>query len=267
MSPSIPLNKHSLAPDLSKLSSPPQIKNQDKLAVVKAHNKVAADLVESFESQTMPESLPERRRLLQAEYRKCQALVKAELWAISPLPQILTEISIYFADKGDFGFALAVASLISTQCDPYRYVAPFHQMRVKDIVTLSNLASNVAANLPPRGTITSAPSPGALHQKMLEIAKKIDYLSLSQMLLIMVLRTDPGGQGSNWEVFSEAREQLEDMGRLDSHREKELSLINAWKQNPNDDASQQFFQYAVVEQIEELASLAPAALSLEFESS
>lgn len=252
LSPNIDLNLASLVSDLSKLRRHPAATSNSKAALANKYSEDAAEIIDSKET---PSLLDERRRYLQIQYRKCQPLVREGFWGVSPLPQVLTEISIYYAEEGNFVYALATACYVATFCDPYRYVAPFHPVRAKGLFLIGKLLANTAADAAAlSASVKAMVSKGNFDQKALQTLQEIDQVSLCQMLLHMIIQQTPEGYVEEWELSVSAREMLSDIDQLPG-RDQELSLINAWRQDPSSDQSRAFFDYAVLKQIDALASL------------
>ncbi|KAF7548449.1 hypothetical protein G7046_g8679 [Stylonectria norvegica] len=261
ISTNIDLNRHGLVLDVSRLRSHPAATRDSKIALARRYTEDVAGLIDSEGSSS---SLNERRRLLEARYRKCKQLVSEQLWAVAPLPQILTETSIYYAEQGDLTRALTTACYVATSCDPYRYVAPFHPVRAKGLFLIAKLLANTAADTAALGNaVVTLAAKGGLDQKALETLQRIDQVSLCQMLLIMVLRAAPGGYVEEWELSVSAREMLDDINQLPG-RDQEVSLIDAWRQNPETDQSRAFFEYAVLKQVDALAELGLGVLTADF---
>lgn len=210
------------------------------------------------EPDQLPQSLSDRQAALSSQYKGVQNLIKANLWAVSPVPQLLTEITIYFAEQNNFPYALCIASLVASSCDPYRYTAPFHPVRVKNIFMMSKLLANTAES--PKQALPAGKN--SLGKKVQEALSNIDQVSLCQMLLIMVRKMSPGDL-REWELCIEARDMLDDIGKLPG-REKELSLITGWDGDEKAEASGVFFEYAVVKQVGVLADLGREVLMMEF---
>lgn len=261
LSPNIDLNLASLVSDLSKLRRHPATTSDSKAALA---NKYSEDVVEIIDSKETPSLLDEHRRYLQIQYRKCRPLVREGFWGVSPLPQVLTEISIYYAEEGNFVYALATACYVATFCDPYRYVAPFHPVRAKGLFLIGKLLANTAAETAAlSASVKAMVSKGNFDQKALQALQEIDQVSLCQMLLHMILHQTPEGYAEEWELSVSAREMLSDIDQLPG-RDQELSLINAWRQDPSSDQSRAFFDYAVLKQIDALASLGHEIFATDF---
>lgn len=253
-SPTISLNKFSVAGNLGKLKNHPAVSESSLQSTAQKYSK---------EPDQTPESLPERRTALFAQASACKQLIEGDLWATSPLPQILTELSIYYTEEGNYAFALAIACFVATSCDPYRYVAPFHQVRVKNIFMIAKLLANTAeGSATLEQPLTAVASKARADQKVQETLKNIDQVSLCQMLLLMILKMGPVGHEGEWELCVSAREMLEDIERLPG-REKEVSLINSWRESPDDESCQAFFEYAVVQQVETLATMGRGLLNID----
>ncbi|PNY24825.1 Histone-lysine N-methyltransferase SMYD3 [Tolypocladium capitatum] len=253
-----------LEPASPKAQDHPAVADPTKQALAKASGESAT---RSTEARASPESLPERRNRLLSQYRDRRDLISGELWAVTPVPQVLTEISILYAEEGSFPFALAMACLVATKCDPYRYMAHFHPARAKNIFMIAKLLANTAEGTAAlSNSVKSVASKANLVQQAQELLQGIDQVSLCQMLLITVLRSAPVGHAAEWELAVAAREILRDIGQLPG-RDKELSLIESWIQDPASDQSKAFFDYAVLQQVDALASLGQAVLKVDFDAS
>ncbi|KAH7133634.1 hypothetical protein EDB81DRAFT_845137 [Dactylonectria macrodidyma] len=260
-SPNINLNLISLVSDPSKLRRHSASTSESKAALA---NKYSEDAVEMIDPQETPHALNERRRYLHNQYRKCQPLVREGFWGVSPLPQVLSEISIYYAEEGNFMYALAIACFGATSCDPYRHVAPFHPVRAKGLFLIGKLLANTAADTAAlSASVEAMVSKGNFSQKALHTLQEIDQVSLCQMLLLMILQQTPEGYNAEWELSISASEMLNDINQLPG-RDQELSLINAWRQDPSSDQSRAFFDYAVLKQVDALASLGHEILVTDF---
>jgi hypothetical protein len=274
-SPNISLNvgsSSSLIIDASLIRNPRAISTPEKLSAAQALSRgdAVVEAADLFDPQQLPASLPDRKLALRDHYRRCEGLIEAELWAVTPLPQVLTETAIYFSERGDFTSALAVACHVGTACDPFRFVAPFHPARVKGLATiaklLANTAADTAASLQDSTTMvtsSSASASKAAQTTVDETLRDIDQVSLCQMLLIMILSTASGEEVAGWDIFTDASAMLGEIEQLPG-REREKSLIGEWRESPGSDRSQAFFEYAVVRQVNTLAVLAPSILAHEF---
>lgn len=252
-----------LVPATSRAQDHPAVNDPARQALAKAGGESAT---RSTEARASPESLPERRNMLLAQYGDCRDLMAAGLWAVTPVPQVLTEISIFYAEEGNFPFALATACFVATKCDPYRYTAHFHPVRAKNIFMMAKLLANTAAGTAALGnSVKSVAAKANLDQKAQEALQDVDQVSLCQMLLTVVLRSAPVSHAAEWELAVAAREMLRDIEQLPG-RDRELSLIKSWAQDPAGDQSEAFFDYAVVKQLEALAALGQAVLKVDFDA-
>ncbi|PFH61663.1 hypothetical protein XA68_16673 [Ophiocordyceps unilateralis] len=251
--------------DFFKLRSHPAIVDPATQSLARTDSETA---VKSFESRPSSDEAPStRRQMLLAQLRDCAGLATAGLWAVTPVPQILTELSINYAERGDFASALALACFIATSCDPYRYTACFHPTRIKNVLVvakmLANTAEETAALSQAVERVTSRPK---LERKLRETLRDIDQASLCQMLLIMVLQSVPAGRGgAEWELAMAARDMLRDIEQLPG-RDQEVSLITAWTRDPTTDQSRAFFDYAVVQRVDILAGLGRELLLVDLDT-
>ncbi|KAG5957255.1 hypothetical protein E4U57_001896 [Claviceps arundinis] len=211
-------------------------------------------------------SSPEAKRMLKIHLTGYKPLIENDLWAVSPLPQILTEVSLYYTHEQKFAYAVAVAAMVAVECDPYRYAAPFHAIRLKNllmVIKLLVLTAEVSAAL---RQVPRAVAARGLEGEVLEMLAEMDQVSLSQMLLLMVMKSasPPGGGLEQWSLEVQAKELYEDIAGLEG-REQELSLIHAWRDDPESESSQRFFEYAVVKQMAALADLGKRVVRTEWQ--
>ncbi|KAG6008936.1 hypothetical protein E4U43_000081 [Claviceps pusilla] len=225
-------------------------------------------------------SSPEARRLLKMHLRGYAALMDNDLWAVSPLPQMLLEVGLCYTHEQKYTYAVVVVAMVAVECDPYRYASPFHVVRLKTLLMLVKLlawtAEDAAALLErERRRVSSLGGPAAASQAgaaeclegdIVKTLTEMDQVSLSQMLLTMVLRAASPAEGGldQWSLGLQARELLDDIAALRG-RDKELSLIHAWRDDPESEASRMFFDYAVVKQMAALASLGKRVMRLEWQ--
>lgn len=249
------LNEDSILGDGTKLQTHPAVNTPEKQAVARA----AARL----HFQPMPAELSDRRSVLQKQLSDCRDLVAAELWAVTPLPQTLTELAIYYAERHDYAPALAIAALLTRDCDPYRFPAPFHPVRAKNLLMAAKLLTNTAADTAlaetQHGNRTVQMSARAMEsadvgRRLRDALRDIDQVSLAQMLLFMVLDTAPPPHLAAWELAQQARDVMAGIAELKG-RDQELSLIGLWRKDPKSDRAQAFFEYGVGQQIDMLANL------------
>ncbi|KAM3445159.1 hypothetical protein NHJ13734_000683 [Beauveria thailandica] len=259
------LNEDSILGDGTKLQTHPAVSTPAKQATARA--------AAALHFQPMPAALAERRPVLVRQLSDCKSLVAAELWAVTPLPQTLAELAIYYAEKQDYACALAVAALVTRDCDPYRFPAPFHPVRAKNIFMMAKLLSNTAAETALAeqqqgggGTVqvTARDMEKAdVGRRLRDALRDIDQVSLAQMLLFMVLDTAPAPHLAAWELAQQAREVLAGIAELKG-RDKELSLIGLWRKDPKSDRAQAFFEYGVGQQVDILADLGREVLKEDF---
>ncbi|PNP38235.1 hypothetical protein TGAMA5MH_09806 [Trichoderma gamsii] len=261
VSPSVNLNSQSLVPDISKFRHHPATSNSSKQSIINQYSESADPIVNALAEIESPS---ERHKLLKSEYKKRKALVDEELWAVTPLPDILFRISMLYGEEENFIFALPVACLIATACDPYQYTSPFHSIRLSGLFTIANFLTHTAATTASlENSATPVSKTALLEQKIEQTLREIDQVSLCQMLLIMVLRYSPSKYGAKMDLAVKAQALLDDIERL-AGREQEASLIDEWRRDPNSEKSQAFFEFAVVKQVDTLASLGKEVLERDF---
>ncbi|KAL7958210.1 hypothetical protein V8C34DRAFT_305115 [Trichoderma compactum] len=264
ISPNVNLNNQSLVPDVSKFRNHPAATSPSKQSIINRHGETADRISSALATIESPSG---RRKLLKREYNKSKALVEEELWAVTPLPDILFKISMSYGEEEHFAFALAVACFIATACDPFQYVSPHHPVRLAGLFTVANLTTHTAAATAFLANSATPVSKNAtLEQKVEGALREVDQVSLCQMLLIMILKYSPEKYGAESSLVGKAQTLLEDIDKL-AGREKETSLIDEWRRDASSEKSQAFFEFAVVQQVNTLANLGREILRRDFEIS
>lgn len=260
VSPTVNLNSQSLVPDVSKFRHHPATSNSNKQSIINRYGESAGPIT-SILTGIEPSEL---RKLLKSEYKKRKALVDEELWAVTPLPDILFRISMLYGEERNFTLALPVVCLIATACDPYQYTSPFHPIRLSGLFTIANFITHTAATTAfQESSNTPVSKKATLEQKIEQALREIDQVSLCQMLLIMILKYSPDKYGTKMDLAVKAQALLDDIETL-AGREQETSLIDEWRRDPNNEQSQAFFEFAVVKQVDALASLGKEILERDF---
>jgi hypothetical protein len=259
-SPIIDMNRHSLVADVGKLGQHPAATDSNKASTATNCSEELSDLIDEKDPTLSPE---DRRKVLRARYQRCKGLTTEKLWAVSPLPQLLTEVSILYIEESNFIYALTTACFVATSSDPYRHVLPYHPIRIKGLLLVAKLLANTAADIASLGNSQAVASKGDINQRALQTLQDIDQVSLCQMLLIMILGSVPKDYVQEWEVSATAQQMLDEINELPG-RDQELSLINAWKENPEGEQARAFFEYAVVKQVDSLANLGLEILEMDF---
>lgn len=261
VSPTVNLNSQSLVSDVSKFRHHPAASNSSKQSIIHRYGESAEPIVNALAEIESPS---ERRNLLKSEYKKRKALVDEQLWAVTPLPDILFRISMLYGEEENFTLALPVACLIATACDPYQYTSPFHPIRLSGLFTIANFLTHTAATTAfLENSNTPVSRTARLEQKIEQTLREIDQVSLCQMLLILILKSLPDNYGARMDLAVKAQALLSDIEKL-AGREQETSLINEWRRDPNSEKSQAFFEFAVVKQVDALASLGKEVLERDF---
>lgn len=256
----IDMNRHSLVADVGKLGRHPGATDSNKVSAARRQSEELSELLDKKDSAG---SLETRRASLQKRYHRCKDLAAKDMWAVSPLPHLLSEISILYAEEGNFVYALVTACFITTSCDSYRHVLPYHPVRIKGLLLVAKLLANTAADTASLGSSQAVTIKGDFNQRALQTLQDIDQVSLCQMLLIMILKSVPKDYVQEWEVSVTAKQMLDEIIQLPG-REQESSLINDWRKDPEADQARAFFGYAVVKQVDALANLGLEVLKMDF---
>lgn len=264
LSPSASLNTTWFPDWDTKLRSNKTLSGDDEmLRASRTAQGMALIICESMEPAT---DLASKEKTLKEQYAACKDLAALDLWALSPLATLLTEISILYSEKQDFAYALFVACFSACEGDAFRFPAPFHPSRVKNLFVIVKLLSNTAPMAAEQSAALKAKTAGehSTREKLLEKLLEIDQVSLCQMLLVTILKSVPDKSLMDWDLAMEAMDMLQEIENLPG-REQEMSLIRLWQESPSEDESQAFFQYAVVKQLDTLSQLGRQVLAEDFE--
>jgi hypothetical protein len=191
----------------------------------------------------------------------CEPLRRAKLFAVEPLPQVMREGSIYFGERGNYPCSLAVSCFLAVNSDCFKSPMPFGASRVKGLVMLANLLSNTAP-------IAASPNPspaGSVDARLAQALSIMDQVTISQAVLSIAVRWAPMAHSEDWQVYQEARQQLNDIESLPG-REKEKGLIKAWASDEGDLEGKLFFEYGALNPIRDIAGFALEVMDTEFGS-
>ncbi|KAI0154847.1 SET domain-containing protein [Xylariaceae sp. FL1272] len=243
--PHLSLNTLSLIPDieqkLDSLSSSPQTNN--------SLDSLTKDIYPwcSIPLNDMP--APEKAKQLRQRWRACAPILPTNHYAIEPLPQLFNEATVYFGAKADFASTLAVSTFIALNINPITYPTPFHPQRVKDLIIIAKLLSNVAPWSAESKLLTQTATNNDL---MLKLAK-IDHATICQVLAELVVHYGPMAHSKEWQICKMAQDMLNDIEALPG-RDTENSLVKAFMRNPNGAVERQFFEQTILDPVREISS-------------
>ncbi|OTA97937.1 hypothetical protein M434DRAFT_391545 [Hypoxylon sp. CO27-5] len=256
--PQLELNSYSLVPDINKLRNPPVI----RLHSNKSLQKTVEELSLACSTSLQELSSADRYKQLGERWDKCRPLRKADLYAIDPLNQVLNEASTHFVEQGKFAYALAVSCFLALESDPYRAPMPFGVQRVKGLFKIAKLLSNTATTASTASTAYRS-SDTSLPARLSRALGKVDQVTLCQAVLTMGIHYCPAAHSTEWPVYHEAKDLLNDIESLPG-RDKENALVNAFNRNPSGLEENNFFKVAVLEPVEYLAGFAVEIMEAEF---
>lgn len=234
-------------------------------AAVKVSQNAPIEALETIELASQVENIEVKEKAIKDQYEACRELIDQNLWAVSPLANLLTEVSILYSEKQNFAYALFVACFTACESDAFRFPAAFHPSRVKTLFVIVKLLSNTAPMAAEQhNSVQPASSKGTLYESSIKKLLEIDQVSLCQMLLVIILQSVPDKQLMEWDLAKEAAEMLFEIEHLPG-REQETSLIRLWQESPGDNESKAFFHYAVVKQLDTLAQLGKQVLESDFD--
>ncbi|KAK4454674.1 hypothetical protein QBC34DRAFT_392352 [Podospora aff. communis PSN243] len=240
-SPVIRLNKFSLQPDLGRFTSPP----------INAAGVSSTVMETAYKAWRAGGASGSDATVTQRQWKLCKALAEARMWAIEPIPStILQAVSLCQADTKTWAYALPLSCFLSTECDPFKLVAPFTPWRVKGMMMLAKLLGETA-----RLTATGDLAKTCPDRALLGILERSDQMCMCEGVLRLVVHWATIGASQDWDILKEAKEMLQELETLEG-REKESALLRIWATNPDDPEANAFFQHAVLNPVNELAALA-----------
>lgn len=257
--PHLELNSFSLTPDLDILRNPAV---QESFHASKSLQQTVEQIYPICAKPLVrADSSDDARQVIRQRWKLCQPLREAKLFAIEPLARMLVEASIYFGERRNFPYSLALYCFIARCSDPFRFPMPFGACRVKGLVMMAKILSNTLmqpASAPPN----TDDSVGA---RLARALATMDQATMAQAVLVMAVRYGPMAHSEEWQVCQEATQMLKDLLMLPS-REKENSLMRAWAKDQEDLEGRMFFEQAVLDPIKTLAGFALEIMGVEFES-
>ncbi|KAK4240615.1 hypothetical protein C8A03DRAFT_31210 [Achaetomium macrosporum] len=249
-SPHIHLNSFSLQPDLSKLQDPPI----DRSKVTRAEIEI---IYKKWQALTPPQGDDEEELLEFARKRweLCRPLVEARMWAVEPVPTTINQLANRWQTSYKmFVYALPLLCFLSTECDPFKLVAPFKPWRIKGIVAIIKLLA-----LTGEFTASGALATRCTHEGLVGTLATASQVSMCEALLRLAVHHGSIGAAEDWDVLKQAKSMLEDLESLEG-REHESNLLRAWAKDPEDPEGAAFFENQVLRPINTLASFAPEIL-------
>ena len=177
--------------------------------------------------------------------------MQAHMWAVEPIPTTILQAStLCQADTRAWAYALPLSCFLATECDPFKYVAPFVPWRVKGMMVLAKLLGEAA-----RLTASGLLAKNCPDKALVGVLERSDQMCMCEAMLRLVIHYATIGASEEWEVLREAREMLGEVESLEG-REKESALLRKWAMDPEHPEASAFFQYSVLKPVNELAALA-----------
>lgn len=208
-------------------------------------------------SCTQAQDLSNRKLNLMKRWQLCEPLRRAGLFAVEPVPQIISQASVYFAECQDVPSGFALSCFLTIYCDPFQEPMPFSATRLKSLLMLANVLSNT---IRPPGSL---PAGGALNGKVAQALENMSQITLYQAILAIVVRWGPSAQSKDWLVYRQAIDQLKQVESLPG-REDAKSLIQIWAADKGIPEAAEFFELHVLKPLRELAGFAIEIMDSEF---
>jgi len=239
----VPLNSFSFVPDPQTLVNP-------DIDLATSRDPAFRALVDKTYAACAPEarvSPEERLASLRGQWRLCQPLVRARMWAAEPLAHIFQGAINYYVEQQNYPHALCLECFVAIHSDPFKYVAPFMPWRLKGLLMIAKTLTNTA--------VASAQGLRNVHPGVVAALEKTDEGSLYQSILLMVLHYGAMGHSTEWEILNDSREMLTDIESLEARR-TESEILREWIKNPEHPAASFFFRERALEPVARLAGLA-----------
>ncbi|ORY62164.1 uncharacterized protein BCR38DRAFT_458753 [Pseudomassariella vexata] len=148
---------------------------------------------------------------------------------MDPLVKVMVEASIYFGERGDFAYSLALSCFLALNSDPFRNPAPFSPQRIKGLLMISKLLSHTGAE-----SASAQPgNDGSVRSRLAQSLMRMDQATMAQAILRMAVHYGPLAHSEEWQVYREASQLLKDIESLPG-REKECAAIKFWVKEQND---------------------------------
>ncbi|KAH9888266.1 hypothetical protein F4778DRAFT_773608 [Xylariomycetidae sp. FL2044] len=256
--PHLELNSLSLVPDVGRLRSPPV---QQALNTMPTLQRYIEEIYTTCSLPLQQFDFTQKSKEIRRRWNVCQQLRNAGLYAIEPLTHVLAEASVYFVEHDEYAYSLAITCFLALHSDPYLSPMPFEAMRVKSMLMIARLLTNTAG---PEAAASGGPSNKRnLKAKISKTLREMDQPTIFQTVLRMVVHHGPYAHSTEWQVYQEAKELLDDFENRPG-REAEQRVIGAFLRNPNGSVEREFFETVVLNPIKGLSDLAIEVMATEF---
>ncbi len=244
VSPLVGYNALSIVPDAGFVLVNPPI-DMDRAGTPSLRAQI--DTIYAMSAPEARVSPADRLSHLRRQWKLCEPLIAASMWAVEPLANIFQQVINYYSEQHNYHHALAVECFVALHSDPYKYVAPFKQWRLKGLLMIAKTLTN-----------TAMPSDDELkkvHPAIIDTLEKTDGASLYQAILLMVVHYAPMGHSQEWQILAGARDMLKDVEGVDG-RQRESSILHDWIKKPDQPAAAAFVRQRVMEPVQRLAGCA-----------
>ncbi|KAL2169882.1 hypothetical protein VTG60DRAFT_5497 [Thermothelomyces hinnuleus] len=190
-------------------------------------------------------------KLARERWKVCRPLIEARMWAAEPLPTTILQLATTWQTSyKKVVYALPLFCFLSTECDPYKFVAPFMPWRIKNIVAVVKLLA-VTGELTASGALATRCS----NEGLVGTLATADQVSICEALLRLAVHHGASSVSDDWEVFTQAKSMLEDVESLEG-REQESNMLRTWVEDPEDPRGAAFFESQVLRPIQTLSTFA-----------
>ncbi|POS74485.1 hypothetical protein DHEL01_v207119 [Diaporthe helianthi] len=259
-SPVIHLNSFSLVPNLERLRKPAISPPTSRKGLQELKEGIDEIYVacQTPERSRGPSTTEERLMVLRHQWRQCQPLIQAGMWAQEPLGLAVEHAIMYYTETGSYAHALSVACFAALNCAPYKYPAPFKERRLKGLMVIAKTLTNTA---PPSAMEALAE---VTDERVMVCLLQADQVAMCEALALMVEKYGPVAQSDEWEILDLARSMLQEIASLPG-RDNQARLLRGWARS-RDEAGTRYFKEQILQPIEDLAGFAVEIMKADFDT-
>lgn len=246
-------------PNLERLRKPPIVSPKSPAELRELKDSIDEIYVacQPPDPSQAPKTPEARLNHLRHQWKQCQPLIRAKMWAQEPLGLTVEHAIMWYTEIGSFAHALSVACFAALHCAPFKYPAPFKERRLKGLMVIAKTITNTA---PPSAMDALE---GKTDPRVMMCLRQADQVAICEALALMVVKYGPMAHSEDWEIVDLAKSILQDIASLDG-REKEAGLLHGWA-NSRDEAGTKYFKGQILTPIEDLARFAVEIMSADFE--
>lgn len=200
------------------------------VAFIKDNQKLLSDMHKetSFTKDGLEASktmdLPDRGTALRVASSSFAPLAEHGLYAISPYPNILHSLYLYFVDSEAFLQSLIVLLFLYLHCDVYTYPQPHHPVRVIRLFTIAKVMKYIAT-LEPAQLLDVLEGQ---NETTMSIVSTIDWVDSFHAVMILVNELGKESHGKESRFMKEVEGELNDVEEIQRARGEVGGRLALW---------------------------------------